>query len=343
MSVIDAGVPGGRFPSDLRVPQDVNRNDSPSSDGSNNAGVIAAAGAVSGSTQDEYLRNGQNPYRLDGVSAGTRPSTAYEGEGSRGSYLAQTPSPTQQRDVYAASQQQGSYAAGPSQQAAYSEPQQQFSQQTQAPLAATSEPVQQPTKTYTPAQQDQSFLGLESVPAPAPPSRHESLYGDWMAPAAAGVAGAGAGAAGYAAYQQRQEDPAPVQQQETSMSRDAPRTYQPSGYAGAPAASGSTNTGAFYVEDTPAAFNPTNAPSASAAPATIPAAVDATPAALSTSDTAHPATTTSMPPPGETTTLGGLESEGAHETGAIFPKILRHDTDISVSNLHIPGKFPKGV
>jgi hypothetical protein len=38
--------------------------------------------------------------------------------------------------------------------------------------------------------------------------------------------------------------------------------------------------------------------------------------------------------------LGGLEREGAHETGAFFPKVVRHDTDMSVSQLHVPGEFP---
>lgn len=39
--------------------------------------------------------------------------------------------------------------------------------------------------------------------------------------------------------------------------------------------------------------------------------------------------------------LGGLESRGAHETGHIFPSVVRHNTDISVSQLHVPGSFPK--
>ena len=101
MTPIDA-FSGGRFPSDLRVPQAADRNVSPSSDSSNEAGVIAAAGSVPGSAQDEYMRNGQNPYRLDGVSAGTRPSTSYMEEDSRASYLEQTPSPVQHREAYVA-------------------------------------------------------------------------------------------------------------------------------------------------------------------------------------------------------------------------------------------------
>lgn len=37
--------------------------------------------------------------------------------------------------------------------------------------------------------------------------------------------------------------------------------------------------------------------------------------------------------------LGGLEGKGAHETGR-FP-VVRHDTDMSVSALHVPGEFPR--
>lgn len=36
--------------------------------------------------------------------------------------------------------------------------------------------------------------------------------------------------------------------------------------------------------------------------------------------------------------LGGLEKEGAHETGRM-PMVIRHDTDISISRLHVPGEF----
>lgn len=38
--------------------------------------------------------------------------------------------------------------------------------------------------------------------------------------------------------------------------------------------------------------------------------------------------------------LGGLEREGAHETGT-FPRIVKHDTSLSVSRLHVPGTYPK--
>jgi len=34
-------------------------------------------------------------------------------------------------------------------------------------------------------------------------------------------------------------------------------------------------------------------------------------------------------------------SQNAHFTGRIFPAVIRHNTDVSVSNLHVPGEYPK--
>lgn len=328
MTPIDA-FSGGRFPSDLQVPRDDARNASPSSSSSNGAGAVATAGTVPGSAQDEYMRSGQDPYRLDGVDAGTRPGTA-----TTETYTEQAPLMAQQSDLHP---------------------------QPQQPEVSSVDP-----------QQEQSFLGVEPVPEQSGLARPNSSYGDWMGPAAAGVAGAGAGAAGYAAYQNRdtgEETP----QQETLPTRDMRETYHPTG---APVSGPPKIGGAYYVEDTPAAFNapePAQAtpaaivsnpiephPSSTVTPtqATSAAAITSDPArSLPTSTTAPavaqdprssstsyplgstPSATT--PALGESTPLGGLEREGAHETGHIFPKVVRHDTDISVSNLHVPGKFPK--
>lgn len=257
----------------MNMQQRATTSSSGSSDG---AAAVAAAGAVPGSAQDEYMRNGQNPYRLDGVSAGTRPTTADEGEGTghRGSYFGQNPD---EGDVYAAPGQE----------------------------------AQQ--------EQSQSFLGGEPAQTSSGLARQgSSSYRDWMAPAAVGVAGAGAAGMGYAAYQHRDDEdvtaePSNEDREQTTPAamenREAPETYQPSGFAAA------TSDNPADTDD-PSAFSTSNP-------------VDSTP---------EPATGTE----GETSDLGGLEREGAHETGRIFPTILRHDTDISVSQLHVPGKFPRG-
>lgn len=245
------------------------------------------------------MRNGQNPYRLDGVSAGTRPSTANPEDSYQGSYPEPTPTTAQQKDSYVSPLQPGSDVAAPQ------------------PVSGYPQAQQQP--------QEQSFLGREPAQPSGGLARHDSSYRDWMAPAAAGVAGAGAGAAGYAAYQNQEgDDSTPHQQDESAATRDAPHTYQPSGLAAVPTEGTPTKKEAYYVEDTPAQFS-TSQP---APPA---------------SSSMPPPSSTSVVPPTSTTTLGGLEREGAHETGAMFPKILRHDTDISVSNLHVPGKFPRAT
>lgn len=57
--------------------------------------------------------------------------------------------------------------------------------------------------------------------------------------------------------------------------------------------------------------------------------------------TAGGSTLTQSTAPTSVSGLGGLESAGAHKTGHVFPAIIRHDTDMSISALHVPGEFPK--
>ena len=48
-------------------------------------------------------------------------------------------------------------------------------------------------------------------------------------------------------------------------------------------------------------------------------------------------------PPVASKGLVGLERDDARDTGAPFPVAVRHNTAMSVSQLHVPGKFPKEV
>lgn len=142
-----------------------------------------------------------------------------------------------------------------------------------------------PTQPAQPVNQQQptssSFLGGGDL------DRHNSSYGDWMAPAAAGVAGAGIGAVGADAYRRHQQD------------------------AVVPQTDAIDHANVAAVEANKEVVPPT-----SAASTTGVADVAANP-------------------------LGGHEREGAHETGQFFPQVVRHDTDISVSRLHVPGQYPR--
>lgn len=138
-----------------------------------------------------------------------------------------------------------------------------------------------------------------------------------MAPAAAGVAGVGAGALGADAYRRHQRDATvpetdeqqgPAQLSQEQPNRELPQT---STYwrGGAPEES---NTGAFFANST------------------------STPAQASGSNTRGPSELFQS----AAGKLGGMEGKGAHETGH-FPTVVRHDTDMSVSALHVPGEYPK--
>lgn len=272
--------------------------------------VIAAAAAIPGSSQREYEKRDLDPYRMDGVPSGTRVSSYNDTPPSAQSGL-------QERQQ--AMPQPENVTTAPVQTQTYNLPTQQAQpvNQQQAPMQQTQQPYQ-------------PFLGGEQ-PAdntPDPLARHNSAYGDWMTPAAAGVAGVGAGALGTEAYRRHQRDatvpeeevspvspeeatpPAVPQQSDRGLSRPAQSiaTYTPTYSAYAPTSSGASKSGP--------STGVVGGPSTSTQPA-----------GLFQSAAGR---------------LGGLEGKGAHETGT-FPTIVRHDTDMSVSGLHVPGEYPKRV
>jgi len=236
--------------------------------------------------------------------------------------------------------------------------------------------------------QQQSFLGNEPADPSGSLARQKSAYGDWLAPAAAGVAGVGAGALGAEAYNKHeQRDDRTPQQTEQEPEVLPAKTYDPlndssrdeeedagvagvgAGVLGAEAYNNREQRSAPAAQQTEQASYPTRSaysydpfshPSEPADNATSFSLADALqtsqPNVGSTSvlsNSSAPASTTpafgsvdrsvpssSAPSAPSGTTLGGLEAKGAHETGRIFP-LLRHDTDMSVSGLHVPGEFPK--
>jgi len=188
--------------------------------------------------------------------------------------------------------------------------------QQQAPVNQPPYPSSQPTQP-----QQQSFLGRDEPAGPfGSPARHNTAYGDWFAPTAAGVAGAGVGAMGAEAYcKHEQRQPSSLGQPLEPMPEPAPA---PAPFV--PSESGRGEEGPAQPTDSllESIYNDVVTP--------------LEPSVGSGSGTAPFA----MPASSGDEHLGGLESEGARETGRIFP-IVRHDTDMSVSALHVPGEFPK--
>ena len=206
---------GGRFPSDMNI----HRSNAPlsqSSEGDSDRDVLIAAAALPSSHQQDGAED--NPYHLRGIDSGSRvvssSSTApvsYDDDQDR--YLAQRydPNAPQQQPV-TRSEPAPVPIALPVQQPLASTLQQ---QQAPAPARTPSPSHQYPTEAdqYAPQQQPYAPQTQQAPnpPLPQSPQRHQSNYGDWLAPAALG---AGAGVVGTEAYRRHQQDAAVPEDQE---------------------------------------------------------------------------------------------------------------------------------
>lgn len=270
---------GGRFPSDLQVPRERGASfdrSSTSTDPDQSAVAVADGAALAGGAA------------FAGGSSDS-PHSEYQRNGQDPYRLSGVNTGTRAMSNYSVK----SGVAGP------------YGQEDATPDQAKGPPRQQ---------QQQPFFASEPANPSDSSAEHESVYGDWMAPAAAGVAGAGVGAAGVEAYRHHQQD---AQVPQTDEVR--PEVPEKSTQRSTPP--GADNVVAYSANQSavqPETYQPSRSEP-----------VDASAAGPSTANAPF--------------TLGGLESEGAHETGAIFPKVIRHDTEMSISQLHVPGEFPKRV
>ena len=321
---------GGRFPSDLNLSRTRNFDavQSPSSDSSDrdtiNAAHIAAPVAAPTvvpiiRTEEpgrKYSRDNEDPYRLQGIashSPGMTPGAAnYDEDQAR----------------YMANPQ--TYSAQPQDQSFFLPGQQHLSQQPAS--------VYQQAEHIQPARPNNTTSNYE---------RDQSSYANWVAPAAVGV---GAGAAGATAYNHyNHDDKSDLQRQaatEAALIDDtgvevatpaAPINNDPSASGSAPFSSSRDALAA------PIAFpvQSGNVSHVNNKPITSQVAGNGPNYTPATTTGGVIASSPDITAPKTDRTLGGLEARGAHETGHIFPSVVRHDTDISVSQLHVPGEFPK--
>lgn len=268
--------------------------------------MIAAASALPGSAQKDYDVKNEDPYRLSGVPSHIRTVSGYtEGTGLT-SYDGQTPSPTQQRQPSALYQQ--SPKKGPSTSA---QPQ---TYQPTYQSAQGAQPQPQPQPQQQTQQQQPAPLQPQHVNQPQP----QSFLGSEPAVAthslarqnssygdwmAPAAAGAGAGAIGVAAYEKYHNAAASMQQEPA---------HEPLVGSSLKADALASNSSAMEA----------SRPSVSSD-----GALSASTAATEVSR-------------GPAVDLGGNEAEGARETGNL-PTVVRHNTAMSASALHVPGEYPK--
>lgn len=302
--------PGGRFPSDLNV----NRNLVSPSSGSSEVGndLTTAAG---GPHQDAY----PTYYAQSSAHEPTGPIQA-----------AQYAQPYEQQEYPAASYVN---AYPPSQQA-----------HSQPSYDTTHVPATQPYQ----GQPSYIQSGHNDI---SPVERHDSNYGNWMAPAAGGAAAGALAGEAYRRKQMEQRERAQQQGINEEVTPQEENRYFPVQQSTAASAVGAAPA---IPERDPdhIAPDPSNAPIVTTIPAPIVAASTInqtqehqdrsiiTPATIT-----EPALGTASVAPvhGETINGGPVPVELVQVAESIVhPGVARQNTDFSVSDLHVPGEYPKG-
>jgi hypothetical protein len=314
--------PGGRFPSDLNVNRNLQAPLSPSSGSSDYIGhdLTTAAG---GPTQDIH------PMYLD---------------------QAQPVQPVQAQQAYPAASYVNSY---PPTQEPYQNPTSYMDSHGSAQQTYETQPPM--ANTYAPAPQQ---YGVQPGYAdPAPVERHESSYGDWMGPAAGGAAAGALATEAYRRNQMEQQERAQQQEMNTQAQLQNQEQHYPieqpstTGFVGAvpavPERDPDHHAPASFidVQDPRAAVvHPVLAAGSShEATRSHPEGNLATPSTANTSFLDNSEVGAAVPASGKTIN-GGPVPVGLVEVAdaQAHPGMHRTNTDISVSDLHVPGEYPKG-
>lgn len=237
-------------------------------------------------------------------------------------------------------------------------------QQQQAPPVSSFvnpyPPTQQPHETTVPnSYHSQPFHPQLEQTKEAPIERRDSDYGSWMAPAAGGAAAGGLASYAYQktqmeerefAQQQEMNKQARLQNQEQHYAPEPPRTMSFLDPLAAPIPERHPDHIApDHIDDTGLVAKPTVvampvvAPTSTLNPAQ--ANVDSgliTPATTADSFLADSEAGTSVPF-GKTINGGPVPADLIETAqGRVHPGVMRQNTDISVSDLHVPGEYPRG-
>lgn len=288
--------PGGRFPSDIQSERNLQ---APLSLSSGSSEVGHDLTAASGGLQDIY-----DPITHDNFSRQQQSEVPYVSDNNyRQQQLAQEQTP------YYSNTTPTNYQPPPN---------------SHQPAPIADYPPTQATYQPPPAQ----------APSFPPPERHDSTYGNWMAPAAGGTAAGALGAGAYRHHQQNRElEQQQVRELEQVQQRVLDEVNNSAPAANSPAATTSTTPSAI-----PMPLHVT-APSPAALPVELePNSLATTPAANYTSflHGVQP-----VPAAVSMNAVNGGPAIPTAESGKSFPGMQRTNTDFSVSDLHVPGEYPK--
>lgn len=280
--------PGGRFPSDVQISRNLQAASSSRSSSEVGHDITTASGGLQGAYP---------PYPTD--------SKAYQ----------QVQQPQQSQAAYANHDAYGYNAEN-----AYQSPPPALApMQTQTSYYANNNPPANPVKNncepapnpYQAPIQAQAYEPQQYV------QRHDSTYGDWMAPAVGGAAAGALGAEAYHQYEQGQQQQQPVLVNDFAQDHLTPEAVPER-----------------HPEHTAAPV---------AVPVSAPAPIMVEPDSLATT----PATTDKSfldEPEAVPVAASSRVANGgtvSSDTSKGFPRMTRNNTDISVSDLHVPGEYPR--
>jgi hypothetical protein len=333
--------PGGRFPSDIQSNRNLQAPLSPNSSGSSDVGldITSASGGLQAAHQ--YPSEPTNydtfpPQQQSQVPYATQNAYA---DGYNSDHAYQQRTPTQERGSFYSNPaptnyqtQQNEYQPAPTN---YQPAPTNYQTQQNEYQPALTNYQPPPQNTYQPAPTQNNY---QAPPTQADPiqqlDRHDSNYGDWMAPAAGGAAAGALGAAAYSRHQEKDQHPAM-----NNISEGIPIGNPPSAIPVAVA-------GGY-----PAIPLPMHEPIHTTTTTTshIPVPVAAPQSAVSEGDSlaTTPATQHKSflggfePVPAAVSTNASNGGPSTTEADQIFPRMQRTNTDFSVSDLHVPGEYPR--
>lgn len=333
--------PGGRFPSALTIDRNSQVPLSPSSPSSSgDRDIVAAAEALPGS-DGTYGHSGD---RFQGSK-----------ETNTGSALIGATEVTPQKDNYSPTPQQKEFNALPAKSSAPidSVPVTTGSSTTGAGNEYNNSPVHAEgvssdgpgLVSYGAPQPKQDRNSPISHPPFPHPARHDSKYGDWMGPAAAGVGGIAAGGAGVAAYKHQQEKKKEAEAQKALEQSPAPQIQSLPYRQQEPEPTPNTNTLPASTQPLPPNVAWASLSSSSVvAPSQLTESTDITPSITSASNT-DPflnkglSPVTEQPDPSANINDPGAPIKAL--AGSSRPLLISHDSIATISDLHIPGEFPR--
>lgn len=353
--------PGGRFPSDLQVNRSLQAR-GPSSGSSSEVGLDLATAA--GGPQ---LAHASYPNAYDDRT----PNEAAYGPGNPYEYHPDNPQQQFQRETsyYAnnAPETPGQNAVDPSV----------LHQSAIQPVPFQPHRFPSGTKTPVSEQSQKQYPSLGQGQPQAQNSRMVSNYSDWMAPAAAGAGGLAAGAVGAEALHrhrqnQDQQDERDASTPQEYASNPAPQTvsqHEDAGPVGVVGAVPVPRSGYGQEDEAHEAFsgvsNPVMVSTEGQAPPVAHEAVVGVSSPVVATAIAHPVAheamvgvpspvvasaerlpeSTARDLPVATPALAAAE-EGKqlgspNEEDVVPPSVRRQNTDFTISDLHVPGEFPK--